>query len=612
MTSSTFDSTKTHLGDLLSSASSGTAQLPDFQRGWVWDDEHIRDLLASVSRSFPIGAVMMLATGGEVTFKTRPLEGVVLDDGKVPSDLVLDGQQRLTSLFQALKAGVAVKTRDPKKKPISRWYYLDIGAALDPSVDRIDAILSLPEDKVLRSNFGRDIDLDLSSPEQEWEHAMFPLAQVFDHFAWANGFRQHHDYEPEVVKRWDQFEQEVLRRFQTYQLPVIRLTEETPKEAVCLVFEKVNTGGVTLTVFELLTATFAAVAPPDFELRADWEARRKRLHEQNVLRDVSNTDFLQAVTLLATRQRRLAAAATETDEDRLPAISCKRRDMLRLTFEEYVEWAPKAEEGFLAAARFVHREHIFETKFLPYGTQLIPLAALLAVLGKAAEPESVHAKLVRWFWCGIFGELYGSATETRFARDLGEVLTWVAGGAEPRTIDDSNFAPERLLTLRTRNSAAYKGLYVLLMREGARDFRTGETSTDQTYFDERIDIHHVFPQKWCGDQQPPIEPRVFNSILNKTPLTRRTNGIIGGRAPSIYLAKLASDHDLTDGQVDANLRSHFIEPGLLRADDFEGFMAARQDALLTQVSSVMGKGLVSVASEGDEPDEDDEPDDEVA
>src|SRR5437773_11044464 len=98
-----FDSTKTLLQDLLKDARDGKLQLPDFQRGWVWDDEHIRSLLASVSLSYPIGAVMMLQTGNvDVRFKPRTVEGVVLALSMEPEQLILDGQQRLTSLFQAL------------------------------------------------------------------------------------------------------------------------------------------------------------------------------------------------------------------------------------------------------------------------------------------------------------------------------------------------------------------------------------------------------------------------------------------------------------------------------------------------------------------------------
>ena len=592
---STFDSTKQPLSAILGGAKEGKAQLPDFQRGWVWDDDHIRDLLASISRSFPIGAVMMLEAGGQqVQFKPRPIEGAKFD-GVAPELLILDGQQRITSLFQSLMAGEPVATRDAKGKPVTRWYYIDIEDALNPTVDREDAIRSVPADKIVRTNFGRDIELDLSTAEKEYQAKLFPLAKVFDRYDWRSGFNSFWQYAPEMIALWDRFEGEVIRAFEHFQLPVIELKKETPKEAVCLVFEKVNTGGVSLTVFELLTATFAASG---FQLRPDWEARKSRFEEVPVLKDVASTDFLQSVTLVTTNEARQRATATEGAA--IPAVTCKRRDVLKLTAEDYRTWADKIEEGYRRAARFLHREHVFDPKFLPYSTQLVPLAALFTILGDRAGDQGVHSKLVRWFWCGVFGELYGSATETRFARDVVDVLTWLDGGPEPRTIADANFAPERLLTLRTRNSAAYRGLYVLLLREGAKDFRTGEEGTHQTYFDEAIDIHHLFPKKWCKDRD--IEAGIYDSIVNKTPLTARTNRIIGGNAPSEYLSSLERNYEVASRELDDNLRSHLIDATLMREDRFEAFFRQRSEHLLDAIANAMGKQLIDDATEGWLPD----------
>ena len=112
----TFDSTKASLNDLLREIKDGRIQLPDFQRGWVWDDDHIRDLLVSIARSFPIGAVMLLEAGGEVRFETRPIEGLEkkVPRGFIPEKLILDGQQRLTTLTQALALEEPVKTNTAK------------------------------------------------------------------------------------------------------------------------------------------------------------------------------------------------------------------------------------------------------------------------------------------------------------------------------------------------------------------------------------------------------------------------------------------------------------------------------------------------------------------
>ena len=149
-------------------------------------------------------------------------------------------------------------------------------------------------------------------------------------------------------------------------------------------FEKVNTGGVTLSMFELVTASFAA-QDENLSLREDWDIRRNRLH------------------------------------------------------------------GAFGA-----------------------LAALYVELGDQLAPAVARAKLERWFWSGIFGEVYGGAVETQYGLDLAQVVNWVRGGAEPTLVSEANFVPERLLSLRTRNSAAYKGLYALQMKSGAADWRTGD------------------------------------------------------------------------------------------------------------------------------------------
>jgi hypothetical protein len=86
-------------------------------------------------------------------------------------------------------------------------------------------------------------------------------------------------------------------------------------------------------------------------------------------------------------------------------------------------------------------------KDLPYQSQLLPLAAILADLGSKADTQDARAKLVRWWWSGVFGELYGSAIETRFARDVQEVPAWIAGGEEPATVRDATFRSERLDTM---------------------------------------------------------------------------------------------------------------------------------------------------------------------
>jgi hypothetical protein len=184
-------------------------------------------------------------------------------------------------------------------------------------------------------------------------------------------------------------------------------------------------------------------------------------------------------------------------------------------------------------ARFLCAKRSSNASNLAYATQLIPLSAICAVLGDRFEDDAVRAKLARWYWSGVFGEMYGGANESRYAFDIVEVLDWINGGPnEPRTIRDSNFAPNRLLSLQTRNSAAYKGLMVLLMQHGSLDLLNGDPIELTSYFDEAVDIHHLFPRAYCEKMGLPKER--WNSVVNKAPLTAKTNRTIGGQAPSAY------------------------------------------------------------------------------
>ena len=136
-------------------------------------------------------------------------------------------------------------TRDQRNHQIERWYYINMTLALDPEGDREEAIVSLPADRQIK-RFGRDVVEDYSTPEREYEAMLFPLSKAFDSGEWRMAFEEFWNYDREKIQLWNRFENAVVKRFEQYQVPVIELGKDTPKEAVCQVFEKVNTGGVTL------------------------------------------------------------------------------------------------------------------------------------------------------------------------------------------------------------------------------------------------------------------------------------------------------------------------------------------------------------------------------
>lgn len=384
----TFESGDVPLADLLNQARQGVLQLPDFQRGWVWDDDHIVSLLASVSRSFPIGAVMTLETGNsDVRFLPRLLEGVESPTAMTePKYLLLDGQQRTTSLYLALRSGLPVRTRDTRKNEVERRYFADIDACIDPDADRNDAILSLPADRRRLSSRG-EVLVDASTTEAQvraGKAGLFPLDIVLDQNAtldWQYAFLQAGDSMDKQLQVWKGFQEALISPFLHYSVPRIALDQKTSKEAVCQVFEKVNTGGVELTVFELLTATFAA---ENFRLRDDWERRQATWAEEPLLADLDATTFLQIVTLLWTRSRWEERTRDRVRGDRVPAVSAKRREMLSLPLSGYRRWADAVTESLQRVVRFLQGERIFRARDLPYSTQLVPLTAILTLLGDGA------------------------------------------------------------------------------------------------------------------------------------------------------------------------------------------------------------------------------------
>lgn len=605
---STFDSTKRLLPDILADIVKGKIQLPDFQRGWVWDDDHIRSLLVSVARSFPVGAVMLLETGGEARFQLRPVEGVSLAPGQPEAELlILDGQQRLTTMTQVLALKSAVNTRTDKGKHIQRHYYWHIPTALEGPHRLEDAIVAVEVDRKHRTNFGRDVDLDLSTTEHECAQLYFPCDKTLKSDVWESALIK---VSVDKFQTYMKFRETVLDAFRNYQLPVIQLHKSTSKEAVCLVFEKVNTGGVPLNVFELMTATYAA---DGHNLRDDWygskirnvSSRQERLRKEAVLEQVETTDFLQAATMLHTLEKRTADLKAGKSGKQVTPVSAKRVSILALELGDYKRWCDPVEQGFLQAAKFLRKEHVLDPRELPYRTQLAPLAAVMTVLKDRWLEPVIYAKLSRWYWCGVLGELYGGAVETRIANDVDDLLHWTLhDGPEPRTVQDATFSPDRLDRLASRLSAAYKGINMLVLREGAADFFWKAQIRELHQENIDLDIHHIFPQAWCEKQA--IARKVYNSIVNKTPISYKANRMIGGSAPSVYLEKLQAHKQvqLDATAMNALLGSHRIPADYLRTDDFAGFYQARKDALLALIESVMGKPALKKLDEDSDADED--------
>lgn len=576
-----FDNTKESLGDLLEEIHTGKVQLPDLQRSFTWCNEQIVKLIASISQSFPIGAILTIKVNNNSSFifKPRLLEGVRLKEEPMPDSLILDGQQRLTSAYMCLRSGSAVSIRDRQTHKLQeRWYYIDIPAALNPEIERVDAIISLPRSQTKKTKHRK---IDCTTAEKEYEQLLFPVSAIFNYVQWREGFQKYWNYDPEKLALARQFELEIVKRFEHYQLPIIQLRPELSKVAVCQIFEDMHEMPTPMTFFDLITACFAA---EDFSLRDHFAVVSQQLSRFGVLQGVRNTDWLSAVTLVATYHRRERVLKENPVVTQLPTVGCGRQNILDLELADYQQFAPMTLAGFDRAAQFLHGLGFVHPEDIAYSSQLLALASVLAIVG--LPNDLGRTQLERWWWSCLFGEVYNNWQNKRTANDTIEIPQWLAGGNIPSNINSVHFDRARLLQVNRRQGAIYKTLNALLRKQGAIDFLSGEIIRDVKVFDGEIESHHVFPEAWCKQQGIPATR--YNCLLNRTPLKRDTNRFIGSQPPSVYLARLVDEQGISRRRLDEILRSHYIEPKTLWRDDFEAFLDARMGDLSLLIEEMMG------------------------
>ena len=568
---------------LLREVDDNTTQLPEFQRNWIWDDLRIRALIASISQGYPMGVIMRLEYGDNLRFQYRTIEGAE-NMNKKPSFLILDGQQRMTSIYCAAYSSRPVVIHDNRDRELRRYYYLDINKCLDPNAERIEAVISVPEDRKLRGRLG-EAPKDLSSRELEYQHEMFPLNIIFDgnlREDWADGYKDAHNNTTEYREKYKRFRSEVLDTIVGYKLPVITLLKNTPKEAVCKVFENVNTGGVTLTVFELVTASFAA---DEFNLRADWEKCRDIIRGRtsgintDLMDDVDEVAFLTAITLYVAY------------ENGKTIIAPMNKHILNLPLKDYKASRDAVLEGYEMARNFLFSQCVFRKKHIPYAPQVTILATICAIIGRTQfNKGSTKSLLSRWFWCGVLGEMYGNLTFSSYTNDIEDIPAAIAGNSSKmRTINSAFFSATRLITLTSGTGAAYKGIIALMFKSGCRDLVDGSIMDVVLSMSETPDIHHIFPKAYCEDQHIPKSR--YNSVINKTPLLASSNRLIGKNPPDVYSRIIVQSTGTIEDEFRKRVESNFIDYDLFIADDFEAYFIDRAKKLLRLIEQVMGKPI---------------------
>lgn len=564
--------------DLFARAERGELQLPDFQRDYIWDVDRIRTLITSVLRGYPIGSFLALDTrNSPVRFKPRPLAG--LDVGSVePGLLLLDGQQRLTSLYHAFKREGVIPTVDYRGESIQRRFFVDVRAAVSSDPMPVEAVFAVDTEGCVRSHFGPEIEGGITCREDMLRHGVIPVSLLM--WKQANDLLVDMAANEELREPVKLFQNEVLRWLPAYDVPVIRVDRSTSRVGVGQIFAHANSAGVQMDVFELLTAMFAN-EDPDFVLADHWAKVEQTLREHPALDEIGRIEFFRALALLITSRNGHATG--------------HRGDILTISLQDYLTHVDEMTAAFVKAAEFLTQRCILGSDQVPYASQLVPLATILARLAEhpgVLEGEQARDRLNRWFWSGVFGELYGAHAPTiRAGLDVQEVTPWVLGETEvePRTVADAEFRESRLLSAN-EDSGVYRGLFALLMARGARDWRTGKAFDEETVAELRPRFHTVFPPVYL--QRMGVDVQASESVLNRTPMGRRTDVVIENNEPRRYLPRLQSKSLLDDAEFDAVIEGHEMCPQYLLASNWEAFEADRRNRFVGMIEYAMDKPVI--------------------
>jgi hypothetical protein len=345
-------------------------------------------------------------------------------NGYTHTFLVLDGQQRLTSLYQAFY-GVG-----------EHLYFLDLkklldGADFDESIFHVRSSAKYAKDLCQFDHQSKELILPLSVLRGGSGGFLQWLLQVTNPLP-ADERTKMLDALTAINEKW-------VKSIDDYHFPVVTLAETTEPDALCTIFETLNRTGVKLSVFELLTARFW---PHGINLRKLWD---DAVAEWPIIAEYELDPyyFLQAISL-ASRQ----------------APSCKRHDVLNLDATDINAWWDRIVTGFVTGFRILRDDcKVVSAKWLPYQTMVAPLAAVLAKLEPSKSPEfgARREQLKRWFWCAVLGQVYEGAPNSKSAKDVAELTVWLAGGAEPESIASLRFDPATLRDVTPRQRAIYRG-----------------------------------------------------------------------------------------------------------------------------------------------------------
>jgi len=521
---------------LIKKAFDGEVMLPDFQRNFIWTRTDIEELIKSLIENMFIGTFLIQRVDpNNLPFKVIAIEGSEILNHKFikkPEILILDGQQRLTSLFYALYSPDI-----PLKNTANPYiFFLNLEELSNDNIE--DSVFSWSREwRDYKALLNQEENFDINKLK---ERKLIPLSYLLDESQfwdfWHGGFKENFDEKngKKIIK--------YIKNILGYQINMLSIPLTEKPEDIAILFERVNRTGIKLSIFDLLTARLYKF----INLREKWEMAFNRNYKIRKLSldDIKNTKipyyFIQGLAL---------------SRD----ISIKARDIIKindsiLNSEQWSRAVSIIEDNVLVRLFDVNEYGIANPKkWLSYPSMI---SILLALFIKAEEKKIAIdiTKINKWYWSVIFTERYSGSTETKLMKDYKDLIDWLNNSTNiPEAVQDlRNRLVNMPFTTRYPGSSLYKGVFNLLFKKGAWDFY----EKDKIKFSVKdLEDHHIFPRKFIESKNVEVEKDI---VLNRTLILSSTNRRISKKAPAAYIEEMMKIHGSED-EVKKIFEKHFID-----------------------------------------------------
>lgn len=525
--------------DLINDIERGRVQIPAFQREFVWHIDRTAKLLDSILKGYPIGTFILWRTDSRLNhhkeigdYKLEPAP----EGGQI--EYVLDGQQRIASLFASYK-GVKIRKEGERKRTDFKQIYV----ILDDDIEEDDGQL-----------------VTAKPPENS---ATMSLHEVLNlTFSKGKSLESSGKYSAEEVEKIEQYQ----KKFVGYEFSVVLLKRDE-RDVAIEVFTRINTGGQTLTLFEIMSA-MTYDETQNFDMQKKW---KEWADEVENYQSISKSVILSLLSLYLSKSK-----------------ECKRKTILSLGREDIIEnWDDAISNLKEAIEYFKTVYEIPVSQLLPYDSLLVPFAYFFWKKNTQQPDERQRKLLQEFFWRMSLSYRYSSSTESRLAQDIRRI-NLILENEQPDYRDISiklNTIGSLIDTTSSAGNSFCKAIMCVLASRLPKNFDDSRrVNLDNSFLKQAHgkNYHHFFPRAYLIKNG--VGETKANSLVNITLVSDRLNKrLIGAKPPSRYIG----DFETENSQIEDALNSHLISlDGFgIREDDYDTFLQARAERILTELEA---------------------------